>query len=116
MRDLLLLAAVWLSVYRFTRLVAVDRIVQAPREWLQVRLEQRWERKHPDLLIDDDGSQWQSMTAYLLGCMWCASVWVGGLVTLAAAMFIAGPLPVPWWLVWASSSAVTGWLASNERD
>lgn len=113
MRDLLLLAAVWLSVYRFTRLVAVDRIAQAPREWLQIRFEQRWERRHPGLLNDNE---WQSPTAYLLGCVWCSSVWIGGLITLATAVFVAGPLPVPWWLMWASSSAVTGWLASNERD
>lgn len=112
MQDLLLLAAVWLSVYRFTRLVAVDRITQAPREWLQFKLEDRLLRKETPPPADPD--QWQSMTAYLLSCMWCASVWIGGLVILVAELTVG--LPVPWWLAWASASAVTGWLASNEGD
>lgn len=112
MHDIVLLVLVALATYRLTRLVAVDRITQAPREWLQFRLEDRAMAQVAAPPKDPD--QWQSMGAYLLGCMWCASVWVGGLVVLAAELFIG--LSSPWWLVWPAASAVTGWLASNEGD
>lgn len=50
------LAVVVLATARLTRLVTSDYLTDPPRVWLQRRL--------PEKL------------AYLLGCPWCASVWV----------------------------------------
>lgn len=111
MGQTLLFVAVCLTVYRLTRLVAVDRVTAPVRDRLQDWFERRWQKRQGSYQPSDE---WQSMLAYLLGCMWCASIWVGGLVVLAIALTVG--LPVPWWLMWLSASAVTGWLATNEGD
>lgn len=106
----LLVALVCLATYRASRLVAVDRIFRAPREWLQNRFEDRWFTRNPTAGPSDE---WSSPTAYLLGCVWCSSIWVGGLITAATWWTVGLPYP---WLVWLAASAVSGWLASNEGD
>ncbi len=45
------------AVARLTRLVAVDYLTEPVRRWAQARVPER--------------------VAYLLGCSWCASIWVG---------------------------------------
>lgn len=82
---------------RVTRLVTTDRITQAPRNWLLLRL-------------DEDG-----LLSYLIKCDWCASVYVGGATAAVGAW--AGA----WSWMWAgwialSYSYVAGWLASKEGE
>jgi hypothetical protein len=91
----LLLAA--LITARITRLVTSDRITEAPRTWLLRRL-------------DSEG-----LTAYLIVCDYCASVYVG----LGVAAAGAGAGLWEWW--WAlplglAFSYAAGWLASREGE
>lgn len=90
-----LLAA--LAAARITRLITTDRITQAPRSWILRRL-------NPE-----------GLTAYLLVCDWCSSVYVGAGVAGA-------------WYFWGDTAAFTavtaalafsyvaGYLASKEGD
>lgn len=116
MREFVFLAVVFLAVYRLSRLVAVDRIFRAPREWLQWKFENRWIKRNGSAPGSEfnDSDEWQSAMAYLLGCMWCVSIWVSGLII--GVISLTTGLPVPWWLAWAAASGVTGWLASNEGE
>lgn len=64
MTDLLLDA---LATYRLTRLVISDTIIDEPRARLLIHLETTG---HPKL-------------AYLAGCPWCLSIYVGAAVVIA---------------------------------
>lgn len=91
----LLIAA--LATARLTRLITSDRILAGPRRWALIRL-------------DSDG-----LTAYLLVCNWCVSVYVGAGVASVGAW--AGVWPWPWALPLALSfSYVAGYLASQEGE
>lgn len=82
-----------LAVYRVTRLIVFDTLplVARPVAWLQ---RQVWNRF---------GEDW----AHGFDCVWCVSIWVGGLLTLVVSTTIE--LPVPW-LVWPATSVVAGFL------
>jgi hypothetical protein len=93
--DLITLLIAALATARLTRLVTTDRITQAPRHWVLMR-------------IDPEG-----LGAYLVTCDWCVSVYVGAGV--AAATATAGE----WW-IWVMAglafSYVAGFLASKESE
>lgn len=134
MHPALTLAVFALAVARATRLITSDRITEAPRRWLSIRLwapkiyrsdvTYRWpfasgtaeeirdgQRVVAAERLDAGGDP--PLSVYLLSCPWCASLW------LAAA---AAPLwywlgSSPWLLVPAAALAfsyVTGFLASKE--
>jgi hypothetical protein len=48
-----------------------------------------------------------SALTYLVTCLWCVSVWLGGFITALTCLFVSVQTPL---LVWAASSAVTGIL------
>jgi hypothetical protein len=85
-----------LATARLTRLVTTDRITRAPRDWVLLRVR----NGHP--------------LAYLLGCDWCASMYVGA--GAAAAWWAWGDHR---WFVAATAalafSHITGWLATREE-
>lgn len=93
----LLIALTALAVARVTRLLTRDRILRAPRDKILAAL--------PD----------DSLTAYVIVCDWCISMYMG-----AAAALIGAALN--WWpWTWApiltlAYSHTTGWLASREGD
>lgn len=86
----LLVLLVFLAVARLTRLVVEDAILDRPRAWLQSR--------KPD-----------GPLAYLLGCPWCVSIWLGAGVAAATYNW-----PDRWWVVWPllalAASQATGML------
>jgi len=49
--------------------------------------------------------------AELISCRWCASVWVGGGVTLVTWLWIGLPVPL---LVWALTASGAAWLLHLE--
>lgn len=109
MPSWLLVALVVLATYRVTRLVVVDEIplVKIPRDkavnWLEpetVGKQAPW-------------GEFGRSVAYLLGCPWCMSVWVGGALVWLT-VWLHG-LPVPW-LVWLAASSITGWAAQAESE
>lgn len=82
-----------LATFRLTRLVTQDYLTEGPRKWLQARLPEK--------------------PAYLIGCPWCASFWVGGLV---AWLTVEWPQNRVLWVVWLAlaASGVTGLLATHD--
>jgi hypothetical protein len=83
-----------LATFRLTRLVTTDRLLDAPREWVQARFDR---------------------LGYLVGCDWCSSVWVAPGPAVLAVFHADNPwallvLAVP------SASAVAGLLASLPDD
>lgn len=115
MNDALLVVLMSLTTYRGTRLATTDTIFDRPRDAVRWFFENRFMRKQSEEKIRElgDSDEWHSKLAYFVGCPWCASIWVGGLVTLATMLTVGVPYPL---LVWPATSAVTGLLASWEGD
>jgi hypothetical protein len=122
-----------LAVARVTRLLTDDRITQAPRRALAIRLwaphipvEEAQRRmpalvEHKGLKAAQEFLAWERvenraeppLPVYLLTCPWCASIYVAA----AAAPLAYFWGPSPWLLVPALALAfsyVTGFLAGKE--
>jgi hypothetical protein len=78
-----------LATARLTRLVTRDYLTQRPRRWVQARVPES--------------------VAYLLGCEWCSSVWIGAGVAIVTVTYGDGRGVVAVWLALAASH-VTGVL------
>lgn len=118
----LLVVLTCLATYRVTRLLVVDKITEGPRTTLYTWLCTRhMSRDTPDYMRERvallsniaHGVTKEPLLAYLITCVWCSSVWVGGLIVLAVGLTTDLPYPL---LVWPVASAVTGFLASKEGD
>jgi uncharacterized protein DUF1360 len=105
----LLVLLVVVATHRLTRLAVADEIplVKVPRDaavnWL-------------DPTTPGARAPWGGFgrsVAYLLGCPWCMSIWVGGVLVWLTAVMVGLPAP---WLVWLAASSVTGWAASAESE
>lgn len=135
MHPAVIVFAYALAVARVTRLIADDKITDAPRRRLQVRL---WVRH----ITDDEArrrytaqaasgpagmamaKRWLAeerldnraeppLSVYLLTCPWCASIYVAAAAAPLAYFWGSSP----WLLVPALALAfsyVTGWLAGKE--
>jgi hypothetical protein len=80
-----------LATFRVTWLVTVDDFppIAKFRAWVTQRFGE------------------SSALTYLVTCLWCVSVWLGGFITALTCIFVSVQTPL---LVWAASSAVTGIL------
>lgn len=108
MESWLLVVLTVLAVHRITRLIIVDRITRRPVEAVQRRFELRRERQ----LGYRSEEEWLSGVAYLLGCRWCLSIWVGAAVVAAVDLTVGLPVPV---LVWLAASSLTGILPDGSE-
>ncbi|QFP94065.1 hypothetical protein SEA_JABBERWOCKY_10 [Gordonia phage Jabberwocky] len=74
-----------LFVWRVTRLIIADAILDRPRNWIVLRY---------------GPEQW---FAYLITCAWCVSVWV------AAAVFVASYwwADTAWWFIMVATGAAS---------
>jgi hypothetical protein len=124
-----------LAVARVTRLINADRITEAPRRWLSIRLwapkidEATARAKFPRMLeaqglrytqrviardrYDDEADP--PLLVYLLTCPWCASMYVGAVA--APIVYFWGESP--WLIVPALALAfshVTGLLATKNGE
>lgn len=106
---------------RLTRLVTDDVITRKPRGWVEQRLlfdpQQRARLasgEPPGQPRSPRSAELRTELAYLLHCRWCASVWTGSVVALAAARFHR-----TWWFqagcAALTASYLTGWLAQHEE-
>jgi hypothetical protein len=93
--DLITLLLGALATARLTRLITTDRITQAPRHWVLMRL-------------DPEG-----LGAYLVVCDWCVSVYTGAGVV---GLILLGGTPGFWVLAALAFSYVAGFLASKEGE
>lgn len=108
-----------LAVYRITRLLVVDRITEKARNaiyrWAVLRANLTFETAEDRRLLFSNianGIKREPLLAYYVTCPWCVSVWIGGLVVLAEVICMSDvPYPL---LLWAASSAVTGFLSGKE--
>lgn len=101
-----------LAVARVTRLVNVDRITEAPRDWLLARLWLRAAGGDPEFArtwrLDEDADK--PLLVYLVTCPWCVSIYVAAVA--APIAYLWGD--TPWLFVPALAlafSQVTGLLA-----
>lgn len=83
-----------LTIARLTRLVTADTLTAPARVWLQVRLPSR--------------------AAYLIGCPWCASVYLGAAVAVPVVLWPSNRVVLAA-LVALAGSHVAGWLATREQ-
>jgi hypothetical protein len=127
--DWLLAVLTCLAVYRVTRLLVEDKLLEWPRlrvyAWLCTRDTPRSEfaeTANPTQSYLEwrvarmsniaSGATREPLMAYMLTCPWCVSMWLGGLVVLLEVLFgVHVPYPL---LLWPATSAVTGLLASRE--
>lgn len=133
----MLVALVMLTTYRLTRLITTDAfpLIARPRRWIDKQWnpfpdQASWESyvaSPPEVkrivnanLAEQFGVRsrptgWKRSIAYLIGCSWCTSIWVGAGVTGFVMIFIG--LTWPWFvLLWLAASAVAGQLASREPE
>jgi hypothetical protein len=125
-----------LATYRLTRFVTRDALplVSVPRRWIDKNWnpfpdDNVWDsyKRSPqaakDIVIkalSDGGIKsrptgWKRSIAYLIGCAWCTSIWVGAGVSAFVMIFIG--LSWPWFiLLWLTASAVTGLVAQREPE
>jgi hypothetical protein len=126
-----------LATYRVTRFVTRDALplVSRPRRWVDKHWnpfpdDNAWDayRAAPKAVQD---IAWKNIreqygiksrptglkrsVAYLIGCAWCTSIWVGAGVTGFVMIFIG--LTWPWFLLlWLTSSSVTGLISQREPE
>lgn len=81
-----------LATYRLTRLVVQDYLTEGPRRWVQAHTGEK--------------------IAYLAGCPWCASVWVGAAVSAAVTFWPTNRVVLAGLLALAASGA-TGLIAAH---
>jgi hypothetical protein len=125
-----------LATYRLTRFITRDTLplVSRPRRWIDKHWnpfpdENAWDayRASPkrakeivqeslrELGIKSRPTGLKRSIAYLVGCAWCTSIWVGAGVSAFVMIFIG--LTWPWFiLLWLTSSSVTGLISANEPE
>lgn len=95
----LIFALAALAVARLTRLVVEDKLTERPRDAVGLWLANRG----------------QVMLLYLVGCSWCASMWIAPPVLAVA--YLVGDNPVVFvGLASLAASYVTGRLAGGDPD
>lgn len=101
-----------LAVHRVTNFIARDQF--PPNVWVRQKINGNRADSH-----------WLSYligTPRVTGCSWCVSIWVGGLGTLAFALYVALQLRQSWWpwpvwlLIWLASSSVTALIIERQDD
>jgi hypothetical protein len=125
-----------LATYRITRFITADAfpLVAVPRRWIDKHWnpfpsDDAWDsykaappaaqRIVNERLLEEHGvhrpTGLKRSIAYLVGCAWCTSIWVGAGVTAFVMIFIG--LTWPWYvLLWLTTSAVTGMITQREPD
>lgn len=125
------------ATYRLTRFITRDAfpLVSVPRRWI----DRNWNpfpdddvwasyQKSPEAakaIVRQNLAEQHGITtrptglkrsiAYLFGCAWCVSIWVGAGVTGFVMIFIG--LTWPWFfLLWLTASAVTGLISQREPE
>lgn len=109
----------FLAAHRVTRLVTRDTIFERPDESHRGFLwgPRTWTVEHLERL---GPVGWK--LAYLIGCDWCAGLWVSGLLTTGLALYSTRVMHQSWWpwpiwvLVALAASTVTGLIAQHEPD
>lgn len=94
---MLIVVLVWLTIYRVTRLVVDD--AWPPSVALRGRVFDRFGQ--------------DSTIGYLFSCSWCMSLWLGAVIVVGADLTVRHGITAPV-LVWASASAVAGYLSTLE--
>ena len=114
----LLVVLTCLAIFRVTRFLVEDKIIEKQRiklyswictrdipktaedylEWRSARLNNIVSKTEPEPLM-----------AYFITCPWCVSIWTGAIIT--GIVWFSTDLPYPV-LTWLASSAVTGLLSS----
>ena len=89
-----------LAIYRATRFLVVDEFppVRWPRDFIVTWLDPTAEQRAANPKMHPHWGGLGRSIAYLAGCPWCMSAWVGAAI------------------VWAAGCAITGLIASAESE
>lgn len=98
---LCLILVLGLVVYRVTRFIVLDTLVDVPRDWVHNRLMSTKRR-------------WGPYLAKLIGCPWCVSVWVSAGAVALTMILTNHDIVMPVW-TWLAAAAVAV-LAYNVTD
>lgn len=79
-----------LVVYRTTRFLIDDSLIDEPRWWLEDKIKGKWSS------IDMPG--WRAKLVELMGCPYCVSAYVAAGATALTDLYTSVPLPVWVWL------------------
>lgn len=85
MPQLQLIVVAALCVYRITRFLIKDTLIEKQRDWV-----------HSKLLLPP--KPWKDKVYELIDCPFCLSVWITGITVAVIDSFISVPLPVLAWL------------------
>jgi hypothetical protein len=119
--DFLLLILCSAVVYRVSRFVVLDTMIEGTRDKISTRLATARDNEGRKRVINKDEPSfiliplWRRKLLELIGCPWCVTIWVAGAVTLATH-FIVQPVPAPiwWWLAIASFALIVWAIVDNE--
>lgn len=126
-----------LATHRITRFITRDQLplIARPRRWIDRHWnplpdQDAWEsylaspKRAKDIFreslwqthgIKSRPTGWKRSIAYLIGCAWCTSIWVGAGVSVFVMVFIG--LAWPWFvLLWLACSSATGLISQREPE
>lgn len=92
-----------LAVYRMSRFIVADKLIDRPRDWV-----------HNFLLSRTHLAGFFRWLQALISCGWCISIWFGALVTAAVDYYYDVPLPAFYAL--ALAAFATGYWGVVESD
>jgi hypothetical protein len=102
MSYLVLLIVLSATVYRISRFIVLDTLIDEARNcvlsWLELRTSMFWSKIHD-----------------LLGCPYCITIWISAAAVAITDIWITGvPMPVWTWLA-AASGALLFWAAIDSE-
>ena len=103
MNALLLFVVLSAVVYRVSRFIALDALIDGTRDrftgWLTKTGTAAKAGSTKRMLCEK--------VLTLLGCPWCVTIWVAAATTVAHRLFVGAlPMPIWWWLVTATGELV----------
>nr|AMP54266.1 protein of unknown function (DUF1360) [uncultured bacterium]AMP54290.1 protein of unknown function (DUF1360) [uncultured bacterium]AMP54366.1 protein of unknown function (DUF1360) [uncultured bacterium]AMP54405.1 protein of unknown function (DUF1360) [uncultured bacterium] len=111
METLILFTAYIFAVHRITRFITTDYLTENIRVPIQDFFEARYEKRTGESSDDT----YLSKIAYLLGCMWCMSIWVAALTIVIVCAIGDIDITVIESILWAlTASTITGLLSNAE--
>jgi hypothetical protein len=121
LNDFLLLILCSAAVYRISRFVVLDTMIEGTRDKITTRLATATDSQGRRRVINKGEAAfeliplWRRKLLELIGCPWCVTVWVAGAVTLLTH-FIVEPVPAPvwFWLAIASLALVLWAIIDSE--
>lgn len=99
----MLLILLSLVVYRVTRFVLRDTLIETQRDWVYGKLL-------------DPPKPWSDKLFELLSCPYCLSIWFAAAAVVGADQYTSVPLPWATWLAVAAGAMVAWRYIEHDHD